>query len=80
MKHQKEQGVFLIHKGFFKKRLDVLLQTPRRFDANALAFRKFMLEDQSKSSSMTNVGHYRKRSLLKPDEEASSFVYQLSAL
>jgi hypothetical protein len=46
MKHQKEQGVFLIHQGLFKKRLDVLLQTPRRFDANALAFRKFMLEDQ----------------------------------
>jgi hypothetical protein len=80
MKHQKEQGVFLIHQGLFKKRLDVLLQTPRRFDANALAFRKFILEDQSKSSCMTNVGHYRRRSLFMPDEGASSFVYQLSAL
>ena len=32
-----------------------------------------MPEEQSLSSSMTNVGHYRRRSLIMLDDEASSF-------
>ena len=32
------QGVFFTEQGVLKKRLDVSSQTPRRFDANALAF------------------------------------------
>ena len=68
-----EQGVFLIHQGVLKKHLDVLPQTPRHFDANALRFQKLMLEDQSLSFGMANDGCYRKRSLIMLDDEASSF-------
>ena len=73
MNRATEQGVFLIHQGVLKKRLEVLPQTPRHFDANALRFQKLMLEVQSLSSGMANDGCYRKRSLIMLDDEASSF-------